>query len=82
MTNTVQANDTLKKNREQFNNELKMFINQKLFDKHIISEDMYWTAKELLLKQASWQNNWKCAVFLAAHFLYIDRNLNIRQEEF
>ena len=53
MTKTVQANDTLKKNREQFNNELKMFINQKLFDKRIISEDMYWAAKELLLKQAS-----------------------------
>ena len=53
MTKTVKANDTLKKNREQFNNELKMFINQKLFDKHIISEDMYWSAKELLLKQAS-----------------------------
>ena len=53
MTKIVKANDTLKKNREQFNNELKMFINQKLFDKHIISEDMYWTAKELLLKQAS-----------------------------
>jgi len=53
MTNPVKTNDTLKKNREQFNNELKMFINQKLFDKHIISEDMYWSAKELLLKQAS-----------------------------
>ncbi|MGN0180374.1 MAG: hypothetical protein ACI4DY_13205 [Monoglobaceae bacterium] len=53
MTKTVQANDTLKKNREQFNNELKMFINQKLFDKKLISEDMYRTAKELLLKQAS-----------------------------
>ena len=53
MTNTVKTNDTLKKNREQFNNELKMFINQKLFDKHIISEDMYWSAKELLLKQVA-----------------------------
>lgn len=53
MTNTVKTNDTLKKNRERFNNELKMFINQKLFDKHIISEDMYWSAKEILLKKAS-----------------------------
>lgn len=53
MTKTVKANDTLKKNRELFNNELKMFINQKLFDKHIITEDMYRSAKELLLKQAS-----------------------------
>ncbi len=53
MTDTVKTNDTLKKNREQFKNELKMFVNQKLFDKHLISEDMYWSAKELLLKQAS-----------------------------
>ena len=49
----MQTNDKLNKNREQFKNELKIFVNQKLFDKHIISEDMYWTAKELLLKQAS-----------------------------
>lgn len=52
MTKTVQTNDRLKNNREQFEQELKMFINQKLFDKHIISEDMYFTAKELLLKKA------------------------------
>ncbi len=53
MTDTALANDTLKKNREQFKNELKMFVNQKLFDKHLISEDMYWSAKELLQRQAS-----------------------------
>ena len=53
MANAMQTNDKLNKNREQFKNELKIFVNQKLFDKHIISEDMYWTAKELLLKQAS-----------------------------
>ena len=53
MPKNEQANDTLEKNREQFLNELKMFINQKLFDKQIISEDMYFTAKELLLKDAS-----------------------------
>ncbi len=45
--------DILKENRKQFEHELKLFINQQLFDKHIISEDMYFTAKELLLKQAS-----------------------------
>lgn len=45
--------DSIKKNREQFNAELKMFINQKLYDKHIITENMYRTAKEILLKQAS-----------------------------
>lgn len=53
MTEVQPENDTLRKNRERFNNELKMFVNQKLFDKHLISEDMYCTAKELLLKQAS-----------------------------
>lgn len=52
MTKTLQANDRLKNNREQFNRELKMFINQKLYDKHIITEDMYAAAKELLLKKA------------------------------
>ncbi|MBP3360945.1 MAG: hypothetical protein J6N52_08845 [Clostridia bacterium] len=53
MTKTVQADDTLRKNREQFNNELKMFVNQKLFDKKLISEEMYRTAKEILVKPAS-----------------------------
>lgn len=41
------------KNREQFLTELKIHINQKLYDKHIITEDMYCAAKELLLRQAS-----------------------------
>lgn len=53
MSKNIQAYDTLKKNKERFNNELKMFVNQKLFDKRIISEDMYFTAKEFLLKQIS-----------------------------
>ena len=53
MTNTAKTSDTLKKNREQLNNELKMFINQKLFDKHLISEDMYFSAKELLIKNSN-----------------------------
>ncbi len=51
MPKMVQANDTSKKNRERFYNELKLFINQKLFEKRIISEEMYWTVKELLLKE-------------------------------
>lgn len=46
-------NEKLRKNREQFNNELKLWVNRKLFEKQLISEDMYNTAKELLLKQAS-----------------------------
>ncbi|MBS7298690.1 MAG: hypothetical protein KIG65_06365 [Eubacteriales bacterium] len=53
MTKTVQENDTLENNRQQFLCELKIFINQKLFDKHIITEDMYHTAKEILLRRAS-----------------------------
>lgn len=71
MTKTVQANDTLKRNREQFNNELKMFINQKLFDKHIITEDMYGQPKNFCSSRQADKSNWKCAVFFAAHFLYI-----------
>ena len=51
MTKKVQANKGTYREKANFEHELKMFINQKLFDKHIISEDMYWTAKELLLKQ-------------------------------
>ena len=53
MTKTAYTNDTLRKNREHFQNELKMFVNQKLFEKNLISEDMYSTVKELLLKKAS-----------------------------
>lgn len=53
MEKNIQAYDTIEKNREKFNNELKMFVNQRLYDKRIISEDMYLTAKELLLRQAS-----------------------------
>ncbi len=52
MSEDVQANEKLKNNRSRFEQELKMYINRKLFDKHIISEDMYFAAKELLLKQA------------------------------
>lgn len=53
MQKSAQVNDTVKKNRENFNIELKMFVNQRLFENHIISDDMYRTAKELLIKQAS-----------------------------
>ena len=52
MTKNQRSDEKLRKNREQFNTELKMFINQKLFDKHIITEDMYFAAKEILLKRA------------------------------
>ncbi len=51
MTNTVLTNDTLKKNNAQFQTELKMYVNQRLFDKKIITEDMYSSCKEQLLKK-------------------------------
>ena len=44
---------TLKKNREQFNTELKLFINKKLFEKQVITEDMYYKVEELLINQAT-----------------------------
>ena len=52
MKNNVQADEVLRKNRDNFNIELKMFINKKLFEKNIISEDTYLNAKEFLIKQA------------------------------
>ena len=54
MENIVQANEILRKNRENFNVELKMFINKKLYEKNIISEDAYLNAKDFLIKQAVW----------------------------
>ncbi len=51
MANNVHANDTLKKNRENFAVELKMYINERLFSKNLITEDMYWSAKEHLIRQ-------------------------------
>lgn len=53
MAKASYINDTLRKNREHFHNELKMYVNQRLFEKNIISEDMYRTVKEVLLKKAS-----------------------------
>jgi len=51
MTNGMYAGDITKLERDRFNNELKLFVNRRLFDKHIISEDMYNAAKDLLMKQ-------------------------------
>ena len=52
MSKSLPSNSNSDKNREHFINELKLFVNKKLFEKHIITEDMYHTAKEFLLKQA------------------------------
>ena len=52
MKKNMPDTDKLKKNTECFTSELKLFINQKLFDKKLISEDMYWSARDVLLKQA------------------------------
>ena len=40
-------NERLKKNMNRFYNELKISVNQKLFDKNVISEEIYWKAKEI-----------------------------------
>ena len=52
MAKKIYTNDTLRKNKAHFQNELKMYVNQRLFEKNLISEDMYCSAKELLLKKA------------------------------
>lgn len=52
MPKSVQAYNKSKKNRTQLNTEIKLVINQRLFDKHIITEEMYQSAKEQLIKQA------------------------------
>ena len=43
--------DKLQKNRERFDSELKIYINKRLFEQKLISEDMYTAAKEFLLKK-------------------------------
>lgn len=52
MRSIGQADEIIEKNRKSFNSELKMFINKKLYEKNIISEDTYLNAKEILIKQA------------------------------
>ncbi len=51
MTNTVLIDDALNKNMTKFQTELKMHINQRLFEKKIITEDMYASCKEQLLRR-------------------------------
>ncbi len=53
MSKKIPVNERMEKNKEQFHNELKIFVNQKLYEKKLISEDMYWSAKDFLLKHAS-----------------------------
>ncbi len=50
MIKTVQAVEVKNHNRKQFEREIMMYVNERLFKKNLISEDMYWNAKELLLK--------------------------------
>ena len=44
-------NNNFKTNRENLNCEIKLYVNQQLFDKNLISEDMYICAKESILKK-------------------------------
>ena len=50
MAKDIYANDISKREKERFYGELKLCINRRLFEKHIIPEDMYIAARELLLK--------------------------------
>ena len=45
------TDDMMALHDRRFRSELKMYINQRLYDKRIISEDMYSHAKETLLKK-------------------------------
>lgn len=52
MSKTVQAKDFYTENRKRFQNELKIYLNQRLFDKKIITEEMYMLAKDSLVSEA------------------------------
>ena len=52
MPNKVYSNDITKTEKSRFESELKLFVNRRLYDKHIISEDMYIAVRELLMRQA------------------------------
>lgn len=51
MIKATETSEKQRENRALFLHELKMFMNQKLFEKNLITEEMFRTAKELLLKQ-------------------------------
>lgn len=53
MWDTLLKSEKMKKDTDRFYNELKMFVNQRLFDKELISEEMYWSVKEVLIKQSN-----------------------------
>ncbi|MBO5136209.1 MAG: hypothetical protein J6C17_02375 [Clostridia bacterium] len=51
MSCQIKNDEKLINNYNRFNNEVKIYINEKLFEKNIISEQMYFDAKEVLIKQ-------------------------------
>ena len=53
MTPINLLNKTSEENKRRFYTELKLFINQKLYEKQIIDESMYHTVKEKLIKQTN-----------------------------
>lgn len=53
MLHQSKLNEDIMDNHKHFNNELKLFINEKLFEKKVISEQMYYKAKEVLIKQGN-----------------------------
>ena len=40
------------KNKDRFESELKLYINRRLYEKKIITEEMYSHAKAVLIKKA------------------------------
>lgn len=44
--------EKIEKNRGRFVAELELFINRRLLDKRLISEEMYKRAEEIILKKA------------------------------
>ena len=53
MINKNTTNDILALHNKRFQSELKIYVNEQLYNKRIITEDMYSQAKEILLKKAS-----------------------------
>lgn len=53
MLGCVKTDEKEINNYNRFNNELKIYINERLFKKNIISEQMYFDAREVLIKQGN-----------------------------
>ncbi|MBQ2897463.1 MAG: hypothetical protein IJE46_03960 [Clostridia bacterium] len=52
MSKNVQAKDFYTERRKKFETELKIYVNQRLYDKKVITEEMYMFAKDFLINKA------------------------------